>query len=49
VKSGEIQPSIPQWQQKDNNNKKGQPSKWTLFYKNNANPYQRVFKPRNQK
>ncbi|CAF0768003.1 unnamed protein product [Rotaria sordida] len=24
-------------------------SKWTLFYKNNVNPYQRIFKPRNIK
>jgi hypothetical protein len=47
VKSGEIQPPIPQWQQKDNNKKKGQLSKWTVIYKNNAAPYQRIFKPRN--
>ncbi|CAF1042071.1 unnamed protein product [Adineta steineri] len=48
VKSGEIQPStiIPQGQYKINKKRKQNPSKWTLFYKNIANPYERVYKPR---
>lgn len=45
VKSGEIKPHVPQWQQKMKR-KKNQPSKWTIFYLNNPNPYQRIYKPR---
>ncbi|CAF0806290.1 unnamed protein product [Rotaria sp. Silwood1] len=49
VQSGEIQPLIPQRQQKINKKKTRHPSKWTLFYKNMANPYKRTFKPRIRK
>ncbi|CAF0768020.1 unnamed protein product [Rotaria sordida] len=49
VQSGEIQPFIPQWQQEANKKKTRHSSKWTLFYKNVANPYQRTFKPRIRK
>ena len=42
VQSGEIKPYVPKWQQ----TKEKQPSKWTLLFKDNPNPYKRVFKPR---
>ena len=41
VKSGEIPAYIPPEEQK-----KGGPTQWTLMYKDNQNPYKRVFKPR---
>ncbi|CAF3932109.1 unnamed protein product, partial [Rotaria magnacalcarata] len=46
VESGEIPPYIPEWQQKAQQKKSQNPSKWTLYYKNTANPYGRTFKPR---
>ncbi|CAF2547898.1 unnamed protein product [Rotaria sp. Silwood2] len=49
VQSGEIQPFVPQRQQKNKKKKKHHPSKWALSYKNIANPYQRTFKPRIRK
>ncbi|CAM2710973.1 unnamed protein product [Rotaria socialis] len=46
VQSGEIPPYIPEWQQKAQQKKSQNPSKWTLYYKNTTNPYGRTFKPR---
>ena len=43
VKSGEIPAYIPPEEVK-----KGGPTKWKLLYKDNRNPYERVFKPRNR-
>lgn len=48
VKSGEIAPYVPRWE-RNLPRKKGQPSKWTILYQNNANPYQRVYKDRVRK
>ena len=45
VKSGEIQEHGSQWQQSLKQGK-GRPSKWTLMYLNNPNPYKRIYKPR---
>jgi len=46
VKSGEIPPFTPHWQTKK---PKDEPSKWTAFYAENGNPYQRVYEPRRTK
>lgn len=56
VKSGEIQPLTPQQKQKRATiikkkpkpiiEKKTQASRWTLLYKNAANPYRQIYKAR---
>ncbi|CAF0798488.1 unnamed protein product [Adineta ricciae] len=47
VKSGEIQEHVSKWQQSLKQGK-GQPSKWTLMYRNNPDPYKRIYKTRFQ-